>query len=119
MYDTTDPRSALTQAHSPHATHFAGADYIKFYQIPPVFDDKEGRSWYARGQNFVVAYTEAKAGALLKRTAQPDMRRHSRTQSRSKRGRSLPTVIAPAATASTCHRRSPVSDASSAVRRSW
>lgn len=72
MYDTTDPRSALTQAHSPHATHLAGADYIKFHQIPPAFDDKDGRSWYARGQNFVVAYTEAKAGALLRRTAQPD-----------------------------------------------
>jgi len=73
MYDTSDPRAALTKAATaPHATEFAGADYIKFYQVPPAGGDPLAKSWYGRGQNFLVAYTQAEPGAVLARTAQPD-----------------------------------------------
>lgn len=73
MYDSTDPRAALTAATAaPPVTTFARADYLRFYQTPPTGDDPLARSWYGRGQNFLVAYTEAEPGAELRRTAQPD-----------------------------------------------
>lgn len=74
MYDASDPRSKLSagaaQKHA--ATEFAAADYAKFSETAPQEEDRNGRSWYTRGQNFVVAYTEAKAGAVFSRTGQPD-----------------------------------------------
>ena len=73
MYDTTDPRAALAKASvTPQATEFAGADYLKFYQVPPAGRDPLAKSWYGRGQNFLVAYTQAEPGAVLARTAQSD-----------------------------------------------
>ena len=77
MYDTTDPRAALAASSrvisdAAPATEFAPADYLKFYQLPPVEGDPLAKSWYGRGQNFLVAYTRAEPGAVLARTAQPD-----------------------------------------------
>ena len=74
MYDTTDPRAALTaaQASRKQATEFADADYLKFYQMPPDDHDPLARNWYGRGQNFLLAYTKAEPGAVLARAAQPD-----------------------------------------------
>jgi hypothetical protein len=75
MYDKSDPRSALAAADKPGkpaATAFAGADYAKFYETDPQEADANGRTWYARGQNFIIAYTEAKPGAVVARTGQPD-----------------------------------------------
>ena len=73
MYDTTDPRAALAKASvTPQATEFTGADYLKFYQVPPAGRDPLAKSWYGRGQNFLVAYTQAEPGAVLARTAQSD-----------------------------------------------
>jgi len=75
MYDASDPRAALAAA--PPATRplpasFAAAEYARFYEMPPQQEGGGARSWYARGQNFLVAYTEASAGAALARSAQPD-----------------------------------------------
>lgn len=74
MYDKSDPRSALTPAKGAevNGTSFAGAEYARFYEDPPVEDGPEGRSWYVRGQNFVLNYIEATEGARFARTGQPD-----------------------------------------------
>ena len=75
MYHSTDPRAALAAAPvgtKPAATHFAGAEYAKFYQTPPAENRHGARTWYARGQNFIIVYSDADNGAVLSRTSQPD-----------------------------------------------
>ncbi|MBR0662831.1 hypothetical protein GXW71_00545 [Roseomonas hellenica] len=71
MYDASDPRAALAaKPGKPSATHFAGAEYARFHEGPPQIADAAGRTWLARGQNFVLAYTEATPGAVLAREAE-------------------------------------------------
>jgi hypothetical protein len=75
MYDQSDPRAALASpapAAKPAATAFAAAEYGRFYDSPPQDDSEQGRSWYFRGQNFVLHYMEALAGAALVREDQVD-----------------------------------------------
>jgi hypothetical protein len=75
MYHSTDPRAALAAATAgakPAATHFAGAEYAKFYEQKPAEDQNGARTWSARGQNFIIAYSDAEKGAVLSRTNQPD-----------------------------------------------
>jgi hypothetical protein len=75
MYHSTDPRAALAAAPAgakTAATHFAGAEYAKFYEQKPAEDQNGARTWYARGQNFIIAYSDAEKGGVLSRTNQPD-----------------------------------------------
>ncbi|MDJ0389558.1 hypothetical protein QMO56_15685 [Roseomonas sp. E05] len=73
MYDASDARAGLAPARAAaQPVALAGAGYAKFYEMPPQETSELARSWYARGQNFVVAYTEAEAGAVLERKEQPD-----------------------------------------------
>lgn len=75
MYNANDPRSTLAAApaaSAPAATTFAAADYARFYQEPAQEDDQHGRTWYARGQAFLIAYSEARAGGEFARTGQLD-----------------------------------------------
>ncbi len=74
MYDATDPRSTLQATSQPKAAASPAldAEYGLFYQEPPVDDNANGKTWYARGQNFVVAYSELNPGATFERTGQPD-----------------------------------------------
>lgn len=82
MYGSEDPRSKLKAggaagtaapyAEAARPLSFAAAEYVKFHELPPREDASNARTWYARGQNFVVAYTEAKAGAVLRRDDQRD-----------------------------------------------
>jgi len=74
MYDQSDPRSSLAKASAgaPADGAMAGAEYGLFYKDPPTDDDANGKSWFCRGQNFVVAYTEASAGATFARDQQAD-----------------------------------------------
>jgi hypothetical protein len=75
MYDKSDPRSALASAQptaKPAATAFAPAEYGRFYDQAPQEDGSAGRSWFFRGQNFVMHYWEAAAGGVLRRAGQAD-----------------------------------------------
>ena len=75
MYHNTDPRAALAAtavSSTPAATQFAGAEYAKFYETPPAENRNGARTWYARGQNFIIAYSDADKGAVLSRPSQPD-----------------------------------------------
>ena len=73
MYDKSDPRSALTTgAAKPVAGQLSEAEYGLFYKDAPVEDDANGRTWYCRGQNFIVAYSDARPGAAFERSGQTD-----------------------------------------------
>lgn len=69
MFDPRDPRSSLAIAAPPRPGGVAAAaDYVEFYKTPQA----EPGTWLARGQNFVVAYSEPADGAALSRSDQPD-----------------------------------------------
>lgn len=77
MYDNSDPRSGLVQPAvkiAPGA--FSASSYVKFYESAAAEQTPGLQQWYARGQNFVLAYSELKAnaaaGELLKRCGQAD-----------------------------------------------
>lgn len=75
MYETDDPRSRLATASAapvPSSTAFGTSTYARFYKSPPQLEDSLQKTWVSRGQNFVVAYSEAKPGAIFERTDQID-----------------------------------------------
>lgn len=74
MYDRNDPRFGLTTtgATETAATEFAGADYVRFYEIPPVEADEHSRTWWGRGQNFFLSLSEIADKAVFTRINQPD-----------------------------------------------
>jgi hypothetical protein len=81
MYVSDDPRSKLQSTSSTtgaprnpseQGPRFAAAEYAKFGASPSQRSSENETTWYARGQNFVVAYTQAKPGARLERPDQPD-----------------------------------------------
>ncbi|MGY4501710.1 hypothetical protein ACVWYH_005667 [Bradyrhizobium sp. GM24.11] len=73
MFHANDPRAGLARA-TEHALPdaFFGASFGRFYADSPQEADQLSRSWYVRGQNFVVAYTKAESGAVLARQGQAD-----------------------------------------------
>ena len=75
MYHPADPRSALGPAAAASAVPSPvsyPADYIVFRQCLPAQEGDSGRHWYARGQNFVVGYSDCDGPVTFRRTAQPD-----------------------------------------------
>lgn len=71
MYATTDPRSRLQATGVPASNDaIAAPDYVEFGVEPP-FRSDDSRTWFARGQNFVVGYSQVNSGARLERTAHP------------------------------------------------
>lgn len=73
MYSPGDPRASLpTAAPKPPVVSFKGAEYARFYDTAPQEIEDGSRTWYARGQNLVVAYTDGRAGLELERIGQPD-----------------------------------------------
>ena len=67
MYDVNDPRSALNTSATPmRAVSASGdAEYARFYAEAPQDDGPDGRTWYARGQNFIIALTQPKPGGVM------------------------------------------------------
>ena len=74
MYTTADPRSNLAASKGGAETGkgFAASEYARFYATQPDEQGEGTRTWYARGQNFIVAYTDAEPGAVLRRPDQVD-----------------------------------------------
>src|SRR5216684_1757851 len=75
VLDRTDVRSTMTSygaSTRPTPTDFAPCEYVRFYDMPPQETTAGTRTWYARGQNFVLAYTQVESGAEFVRTGQLD-----------------------------------------------
>ncbi len=76
MYESHDPRSRLKSqaaaAPAPAALGFAAAEYVKFGEMAPTETSSNARTWYGRGQNFVVAYSQVEPGARFERQGQVD-----------------------------------------------
>jgi len=79
MYENDDPRSRLASAGAAPAAKsaagsgaYAASVYARFKDMAPQQSADGLRTWYARGQNFIVAYSEADEGARLDRVGQID-----------------------------------------------
>ncbi len=75
MSQTVDPRSRLSTSgavSSSSGEAFSAAVYARFYDMPPQEETAKARTWMSRGQNFIVAFSEAKAGAVFGRKNQKD-----------------------------------------------
>ncbi len=73
MYAAGDPRATLPSApRKAVPTAFHPSQYARFYASEPQETDGGSRTWYARGQNLIVAYTDGKAGLALERRQQAD-----------------------------------------------
>src|SRR5258708_3150502 len=75
VLDRTDVRSSLASYGAtprPTATEFVPCEYVRFYDTAPQETTAGARTWYVRGQNFVLAYTQVESGAGFARTNQVD-----------------------------------------------
>jgi hypothetical protein len=76
MYDVTDPRAVLAPTEptaTPRGPVSYPADYVIFHDAAPAAADADGsRHWYARGQNFVLGYSDCAGTMTVRRTGQPD-----------------------------------------------
>ena len=74
MYDKSDARATLDTASGPApAGRVAAPELIDFDRLDPQESTPAGgKTWLARGQNFVLAYSVARSGDAFARTGQPD-----------------------------------------------
>lgn len=77
MYEADDPRSRLSTATvapkpAQGRSGFSAAVYADWSTMAPQIEDAKQKTWLSRGQNFIVAYSEVKAGATLERRGQKD-----------------------------------------------
>jgi mannose-6-phosphate isomerase-like protein (cupin superfamily) len=74
MYAKSDPRASLAPKAAAKARTglIAEEQLATFYDTPPQIDDASGKSWFVRGNNFVVCYSDVAAGGSLTRSGQPD-----------------------------------------------
>lgn len=74
MYKDKDPRADLfAAAATPPATGLIAEEQLAtFYDTAPQEEQDGNRTWYVRGCNFVLAYSETSPGAVLERKGQAD-----------------------------------------------
>lgn len=74
MYEVDDPRSRLSTAGGSAlpTSAFGASSYGRFYETAPQESGPDRKTWYTRGQNFVVCYSEVEAGAVFERKGQVD-----------------------------------------------
>jgi hypothetical protein len=54
-----------------HSSYF-GSQLSRYYDSEPQVSDETGKTWISRGQNTVIAYSDAKQGGVFARNTQPD-----------------------------------------------
>lgn len=54
------------------AERFSGMSYARFYEIPPVQSGPGHDTWWARGQNFVLGYSDIHGNAEFARPDEPE-----------------------------------------------
>lgn len=73
VYPTSDARSALQPSGRPAgAGQAAAAEYVHFAEQPPHTVHDQGRTWYVRGQNLVVGYTDVAGEVTVELPDGPD-----------------------------------------------
>lgn len=73
MYEADDPRAALATAGGGQAqAAFGASSYGRYYEAPAREESPLAKSWYTRGQNFVVCYSQVQPGAVFERRGQVD-----------------------------------------------
>jgi hypothetical protein len=73
MYGRNDLRASLAPKSTAAApASFKRASYAHFYDAPPQLASELAKTWLARGQTMIVAYSEVQPGAVFGRTGQPD-----------------------------------------------
>lgn len=75
MSQTVDPRSRLSTSGAPASASgqpFSPGVYARFYDMAPQEETDKAKTWMARGQNPIVAVSEAEEGAVFERKNQPD-----------------------------------------------
>jgi hypothetical protein len=73
-FDKSDLRSTLpaSTAAAPVPERFSGSEHVRFGDLAPVEKTGDVSTWYARGQNVVVGYSDVTGTAEFSRTGQPD-----------------------------------------------
>ena len=75
MFDKNDPRAALAWTSAPKRPIFRAytpSDDVRFHEREANGEGPLQRTWPCRGQNAVIAYSQAKEGALFQRLGQLD-----------------------------------------------
>ena len=71
-FDSDDLRSKLVTSPPPHAApDYSGMSYGRFWQLPPVEAEPGHDTWWARGQNFVLGYSDVHGTAVFERADEP------------------------------------------------
>lgn len=71
-FDSGDPRSRLTAGSQAGPVGFAPAQFFDFSSMPPVRSPHGSRTWWTRGQNFIVSHTMGLSGEVLRRVHNVD-----------------------------------------------
>ena len=74
MFDKSDPRSSLSAAPEKKVVfaNYAPSSYARFYEMDAAETSDLARTWFARGRNAILSYSDAKAGARFERKNQVD-----------------------------------------------